>query len=255
MLPDLLRERGQRLPLRDNPGNAYVQALCETGLFGFLVTVAFLLGLGREALARVRRAASDPFLGSAGAVLLAFLATLLVGSHWLAADAVFLFFLLAALTAAAPPEGERRLGRWRPAAALAYAAAALVAILSTASADETFRHASRIGFHAPERGPDGAFRWTRRRFALWLGPGETARLLLAHYTPEGRPVEVVASVEGRTAWRRSLDPGEATRLALTNRFGAPRAFLFSLSRAFVPKRLGLSEDRRELGLVSIGTEN
>ncbi|HTD53643.1 MAG TPA: O-antigen ligase family protein, partial [Thermoanaerobaculia bacterium] len=38
-LPDLVREENRRLPMRDNPGSAYVQALAETGVIGFLLTV------------------------------------------------------------------------------------------------------------------------------------------------------------------------------------------------------------------------
>jgi hypothetical protein len=84
-----------------------------------------------------------------------------------------------------------------------------------------------------------------------LRSGETVRLGLAHFTPEGRPIEVVASAGGSILLRRTFQPGQGRVVRLKNPGGPPRAFLFELSRAFVPKRLGLSGDRRELGLVSV----
>ena len=130
------------------------------------------------------------------------------------------------------------------------AVAAGIAILATARPDETFRHAPRIGFHEREVGPGGPFRWTRRRFALWLAPGETRRLGLAHFSPSPTPVELTATLEGQTVFRRSLKAGESVMLRLQGAAARPRAVVFEVSRAFVPKRLGLSQDRRELGLLS-----
>jgi hypothetical protein len=250
-LPDLVREQGVRLPQRDNPGNAYLQALCETGLIGFVVTGLFLLLLARQAVRRLPRSTDEPIFGSSAVAVLAFLGAMLVGSHWLAADAVFLFFLLCAVVA--PPGGEKgRTGRRvRALLAIGYAVALAVAVLSTARLEEAFRHSARIGFYGTEKGPGRPFRWTGRRFGLLLRSGETVRLGLAHFTPEGRPIEVVASAGGSILLRRTFQPGQGRVVRLKNPGGPPRAFLFELSRAFVPKRLGLSGDRRELGLVSV----
>jgi hypothetical protein len=77
------------------------------------------------------------------------------------------------------------------------------------------------------------------------------RLRLAHFTPEPKSVDVEAVVNERVVWRQSLAPGEAATLRLV---GAPHragAVVFRVSRAFVPRRLRLSDDRRELGLLSV----
>lgn len=241
-LPDLLTEVGRSLPLRDNPGNAYLQALAETGAIGFLLTLALAAGL-----ARFTFSARD----GAGAAVTAFLIVLAVGSHWLAPDVALLFFLLAAV--AAPlrlaPAGSGR--RWRAALVVLYAAAAFFAILTTLRADVAFRHRPGIGFHEKEVGPGGPFYWTERRFAIFLAPGRDLRLSLAHYTPEGRAVELTAESAGRRVYTRTLEPGQAVALRLEGSAGQARVIRFTVSRAFVPKRLGLSSDRRELGLVAV----
>ena len=56
-MPTLLKESGRSLPMRDNPGNAYLQSLAETGVLGFVVTLLFCLALAREAW--LPRAARD----------------------------------------------------------------------------------------------------------------------------------------------------------------------------------------------------
>jgi hypothetical protein len=61
---------------------------------------------------------------------------------------------------------------------------------------------------------------------------------------------LTARSSGRPDYRRSLKAGESVTLALAGSPEAPRAVIFEISRAFVPKRLGLSQDRRELGLLS-----
>src|SRR5262249_10946332 len=76
-LPDLLAETGRSLPLRDNPGNAYLQALAETGVIGLVLTLALAIGL-----ARFTFSGKD----GTGAAATAFLIALAVGSHWLAPD-------------------------------------------------------------------------------------------------------------------------------------------------------------------------
>jgi hypothetical protein len=248
-LPDLAREENRRLPMRDNPGSAYLQALAETGLIGFLLTVGFVVSLARQALAAPRRSVRGASEGASVGIV-AFLLTLALGSHWFAPDGSRLFFLLAS-TVVVSESPERPTGtRIARAAVWLYGAAAVAGMLSTTRPEETFRYSPSIGFHAPERGPNGTRRWTRRCFALWIRPGDSLRLQLAHFTPESRPLDVEAAVHGRIVWHRSLAPGEVTHLILSGSSERPRAVVFRVSRAFVPRRWGLSEDRRELGLLS-----
>lgn len=249
-LPDLLLEEGRSLGTRDNPGSGYVQAFAETGAIGFLVTIAAAASLAAQAWRGTRRPSPDPRAAAAGISVVAFLAALAAGSHWLAADVSFLFFLLAA--ASAPEAGQREAGlvrRLRIAAVLAYAGAVLVAIAGTGSPSETFRYAPRVGFHERETGPGGPFRWTRRRFAVRVRPGETVRLGLANFGPVGQPIVVEARCGGRTVYRRALPPGGATAVRIAGA-ARPSAIVFALDRTFVPRRLGVSGDRRTLGLLT-----
>ena len=257
--PDLLREEGRALGTRDNPGSGYIQALAETGILGFLVTIAAAISLASQAWRRARRPAEDPRAPAAGISVIAFLAILVSGSHWLAPDVALLFFLLAAVSAPDPPgpvRDERPAAGFRArlwtAAVLVYGAAALVAIAATGSPEETFRFSPRIGFHDREVGAGGPFRWTRRRFALWLRPRETVRLGLANFGPAGRPVQIEGRAAGRPVYRSTLAPGQATALLLRGA-GRPTPVTFDLDRAFVPRRLGVSGDRRTLGLLSTST--
>lgn len=241
-LPDLLAESGRSLPLRDNPGNAYLQALAETGAIGFVLTLALAIGLARHGLAT---------RDGTGGVVTAFLIALALGSHWLAPDVALLFFLSAAV--AVPPRAATRPSGRRAGAALIvlYAAAAGVASLSTLRADVAFRHRPGIGFHEKEVGAGGPFYWTQRRFAIFLAPGKDLGLTLSHFTPEGRSVELTAEWAGRRVYARTLVPGQSVALRLRGSPDQARVIRFSVSRAFVPKRLGLSSDRRELGLVAV----
>jgi O-antigen ligase len=257
--PDLLKEENRRFLMRDNPGSAYVQALAETGAAGFLLTAFFVVSLGALALRGARE--KDALVAGSAVAAAAFLAALAVGSHWFAADVSLLFFLLASLVAGSAPGGTAEgpetnapvapLRRSLSVVVLLYAVAAGIAVQETSRAEEAFRNAPRIGFHEEEVGPGGPFRWTRRRFALWVQPGQTRRILLAHFSPSPRPVDVDVTLEGRSVFHRALQAGEAATLRLNGSPARPRAFLFNVSRAFVPRRLGLSDDRRELALLSI----
>ncbi|HLN57598.1 MAG TPA: O-antigen ligase family protein [Thermoanaerobaculia bacterium] len=257
--PDLMKEENRRFLMRDNPGSAYVQALAETGAAGFLLTAFFAVSLGALAMRRARE--KDSIAAGSGVAAAAFLAALAVGSHWFAADVSLLFFLLASLVAGSAPERAPEdpkkeaatpwLRRSLHVVVLLYAVAAGAAVLATARPEEAFRHSPRIGFHDEEVGPGGPFRWTRRRFALWVERGQTRRILLAHYSPSPRPVEIDVTLGGPTVFRRALKAGESATLRLNGSTLRPQAFLFEVSRSFVPRRLGLSEDRREIGLLSI----
>jgi len=135
-----------------------------------------------------------------------------------------------------------------------YAVAAVWAALVTLSSAEAFRYRPGIGFHARETGAGGPFYWTERRFAIRLSPRETMRLALAHYTPEGRSVALAADSGGRTVFERTLQPGQTLALRLTGSRAASRVIRFTLSRSFVPRRLGISADRRELGIMAVFPE-
>ena len=214
-----------------------------------VMLIGFVFSLAAQMLGR-SRAPSEGSAAAIGAGLVAFLITLALGSHWFAPDVSLFFFLMAAAAVAPAAPQDTMLGRIRRGAVWLYAAAAVAGILGTVHPEETFRYSPRIGFHAAEAGPHGPLRWTRRRFALWLAPGESVRLQLAHFTPEAKPVEVVAAVSGTVVWRRSLVPGEAAHLVLSGPPPRAEAVVFRVSRSFVPRRLRLSEDRRELGLLS-----
>lgn len=245
-LPDLAGSERSRLGIRDNPGSAYLQALAETGVIGLALTLLFVFPLAADALSRAR----EPDRLGAAAALLAFLLVLVVGSHWLAPEVSLFFFLLCAAVGVQGEEKGRLAARVRAFLLLLYGVAVLRAALATGDPAETFRHGKLAGFYERETGKGGAFRWTRRRFAVRAGSEAPERILLANYSPEGRPVEVtVRADEGPVLFRRALPPGGSTSLALWAG-GRARVFEFELSRAFVPKRFGLP-DRRELGVVAV----
>jgi O-antigen ligase len=251
-LPNLLAEQGRSLGMSDNPGSAYLQALAETGAIGFLLTLAFAVLAAREAWTGLRDPGGSPLRAGAGGAILGLLAALLTGSHWLAPDVALMFFLMLSVAAGRPAAvrtGWPARARWL--AVGAYGAVAAWSALATLDVAETFRYAPRLGFHAEERGEGGAFRWTQRRFAIRLGAGETERLILAHYTPEGRSVAVTAEADGRAVLAKTLESGQAAVLRLAATPAEARVFRFALSRAFVPSRLGVSGDRRELGVVAV----
>jgi O-antigen ligase len=251
-LADLTAAQGARLPMRDNPGSAYLQALAETGILGLALTLAFLLPLGACSLARARE--RDATGVGAGAAILGFLLVLLVGSHWLSPEVSFLFFLLAAAVATPGEPGRTWLTRLSAALLTVYTVFAALAVARTSDPRETFRYSRLIGFHGQETGPGGDFRWTRKKFALWVPAEAPQRLALANYSPEGKPVEIRVRADGGILYRRSVRPGEAVHLALRPA-GHARAFRFELDRAFVPKRLTGSDDRRELGLLAVLPED
>ena len=252
-LPDLLREDGASLPIRDNPGSAYLQAASETGLTGLAGTLLFLVVLGREAWRRLRSPDSPPAPAAAALSVLPFFAALGVGSHWEAGDTSLFFFLLASLAVASRPTRLSPAGRTSLAAVVAFAVAGTIAVLlGTARADAAFRYSDRIGVHAAEHGSGGTYHWTRRNFALRVPPRSARRIGLANFSPEGRPVRLTVSSGGRPLSGRGLSPGGAVLLRLVNPSRKPAVLRFSLSRSFVPKHLGIpGDDRRELGVQAV----
>ncbi len=256
-LPDLLRAQGVRLKLRDNPGSAYFQALAETGILGLGLTLVFAVALFRDAARRLGQGGeerSDDSLPRAAALVsLAFLAALVVGSHWLAADTSLFFFLAAAVGVSPAPEKRAWPPHaWLGAAVLLYAAAASWGMLATARPEEAFRYGSRIGFYPPESSNGGAFQWTRQNFAVWVSPGQRVRLGLGHYSPVGRPLEIRAIADNRTLYRRMLAPGETVLLTVSGGGAGPTAVRFEASRSFVPRNFGMpGGDVRRLGLQAV----
>jgi O-antigen ligase len=251
-LPDLLRDENRRLPMRDNPGNAYLQALAETGIIGFVITLAFVFTLGRIALSRARERPGDAVSAGAGVSVSAFVLAMGLGSHWFAPDVALVFFLLVSIATGARRKESSATSVWSlRAAVLLYTAAAVIGMLATARPEEAFRYSPRLGFYPLETSPGGPFRWTRGRFALWLAPGETSTLSLARFTPDPQPAELVARRDDSVVWRESIAAGRSTLLRLSARSDRPSALQFHVSRTFVPRRLRISDDPRELGLLAV----
>jgi O-antigen ligase len=250
-LPNLLAEEGRSAKIMDNPGNAWLQALAETGAIGGALTLAFVAVLVREAVRALRDRTGSPPAAGAGASLLGLLAALATGSHWFAPDVALVFFLMAAASAGAAPEAAAV--RWPVRVGLGalalYAVAAAWATRPTLDPAEAFRYSRDIGFHGVEDGSGGPFRWTARRFAVRLSPGERLRVRLVHRTPEHQPVVLTAESESSRVVR-TLSPGESVSLALSAPARAPEDVVFRLSRSFVPRRVGGSDDSRELGVVA-----
>ena len=219
-LPNLLAEEGRALPVRDNPGSAYLQALAETGAIGFLLVAVFAFLLAREA---VRGAFGVEGEAARGRVRRG---------------------------------GARvpRRPRLRVALVRAGRVAGLLPLRRLRGADRRpRRHFARRG-----RGPDpargrpplrrrGGVRDARDAFAgrglpLPSGDGVSrqgggprrfvlldraplrdpaaarTRLCasrLAHYTPEGRPVELTAEADGKVVLSKTLAPGQGLPLRLS----------------------------------------
>jgi hypothetical protein len=250
-LPNLLAEQSLAVGIHDNPGNAYLQALAETGAVGLILTAVFAFVLAREGIAALKGIGAPSAAAGAGAAVLGFLAVLLAGSHWFAPDAAIFFFLLAAVTARGQLAEPPRRARARALLVAVYAVSAFASALGTRGAEAAFRYRREIGFHERESGAGGPFSWTERRFALRVEPGRVRRILLAHYTPEGRSVEFTVEADGGIVYSRRLEAGQAVPLRLSAGADGPRVFRFTVSRAFVPRRLGVSGDRRELGLIAV----
>ena len=63
---------------------------------------------------------------------------------------------------------------------------------------------------------------------------------------------VLTAEIGRRADRRDRSrPERRSRSRLSAPAGAPEVVVFRLSRSFVPRRVGGSEDSRELGVVAV----
>jgi hypothetical protein len=174
-LPTLSAARGVTTPLMDNPGNFYLEILCETGVAGALLFAVFMMRAAKSIGVSIR---SDAGGHGAAAALIAFAASLVIGSHLLAAEvSIGAFLLLADIGTADREVGRRSVG---PAFAVAFCAALGWGLLlaPTSSVDEAFRYSPSMGLYPWEIVNGAAFRWMRPRAALRLASGARERWTL-----------------------------------------------------------------------------
>lgn len=243
-LPTLAAARGHAIAVMDNPGNFYLQVLCETGIGGALLFALFAAAAGRAVSDALRRGGRER--GSA-ASLLAFAPALAVGSHLLAAEAAVAAFLLLAEVAgdapgprlASPEKGGRVRGR-DLAAALAAAAGWVVLLAPTARETEAFRYAPEMGMYAVEGGP-GGFRWMRPRAAIRVAAGGRRRLAVA--SPLGdRPNRLRILSGGGVLFAGNVG-SERRTFALEAPASGPAIFRFESAASFRPSYRGSSDSR------------
>ena len=248
-LPNIAARKGVTLSGYDNPGNFYLQVLCETGLVGALLLALFLAG----ASGRIRAALSAPAgeenasSRAAAAAAAGLLAALATGSHLLAVEVSIAFFLLFAELPAVERSGAPTGGFAAVLLALAAAGYAFF-LIGRRSPAESFRYSPRIGFYAEERDPEGAFRWTAARAAIWLAPGARASGVLLFENPVESRENLRVESEGRLLFERAMRQGEPVRLRLSAPADRGSALLFENSAWFRPSSFGRSADGRELAL-------
>jgi len=243
-LPTLSAARGNAIAVADNPGNFYLQVLCETGLAGALVFVVFAAAAGKAIADALRRGGRER--GSA-ASLLALAAALVVGSHLLAAEVAVAAFLLLAEAAGdvpAPRLGmtERRSklrGRDLVAAVVAIAGWALL-LAPTAREAEAFGFAPEMGMYPIEGGP-GGFRWMRPRAAIRVASGGRQRLAVA-YPGGARTNRLRILAGGRVLFAGNLGTERRT-LVLEAPASRPAVFRFESALSFRPSDTAGSDSR------------
>ncbi len=238
------------MPGYDNPGNFYLQVLTETGLAGMIVFAGFLWAAGRTIVRGLRpNRRSEPFpllFGSAGA-LAAFAAAMFFGSHLLAAEVSCLaFILLAQFRDEGRPLPARGIGR--RIALVAAAAAWTVAVAGTRRPEAAFRYSSGMGFFAPERSPEGEFRWSGRRCAIRLAPGERRRVGVVFHSPSEAVDQLRVDSGGRGLYSKALERDRPIRLDLFSASDRPAVLIFENSSAFRPSAYSSSRDSRELSI-------
>ena len=261
-LPDLAAARGVASPVMDNPGNFYLQVLCETGIAGAVLFVLFLRRAGR--------AAADALGGDfaergAAAALVGLAPALAVGSHLLSAEVSITAFLILALAAGEGRGSAARLGA-RPfarlgaapgarlcaapvarlcaaAAVLAAAAGWAVLLAPTASEEEAFRHSPEIGLYPPEIAEGSVFRWMRPRAALRLPPG--ARKILVFSWPDAAapPASLAVRSPDRPLFTAAVSAARPAALTFVAAPARASVFLLRASRSFRPSDAGAPDSR------------
>ena len=237
-LPNLLAEEGRSLPVRDNPGNAYLQALAETGTDRIppdrscFAVAARSRGPGR-AVALWSDGAR--WIAGCGAASSDFSWRSLIGSHWLAPDVVAPLLPLrggASARTAAGAGARRVVGRSARLPCAVYAAAAAGRRARDAFAGRGVPLPSRDRL---SRQGDGTGAALRLDPAALRDPGacraRRMRLGLAHFTPEGKPVELIAEADGREVLSRAISSGRGARAAPRRRAAASRGSSGSRCRA------------------------
>lgn len=243
-LADLAGRRGVSLPSYDNPGNFYLQALCETGVAGAALFLAFMALAVVAATRRCRGIAptwADSRAPGIAASVIGFAVALIVGSHLMAPEVAIAFFALVAAVVSADVPRTRSVATadrgWKIASG-ALVATSLLACLpllaSTGRAEVAFGHAPRIGFYGVEPSPKGPFRWMDRRAAWRFAPGERHTVALSFADPV-HPIDRFRLYgDGRLLYRAELTRGGSRTLTLLAPADRPAIFRFVNSSSFRP---------------------
>lgn len=260
--PNEAASLGRPVRWTDNPPSLYLGTLAESGLAGgvllLLLILAIVRGAGR-ALFMVDASAATalPAVGAAAA-LIAFLVVLLFGSHLVYPEIAALVGLLSARL---PIRSEGRTARLLS-GLLPVTLAGVTALLAggiawtawtTRTEEAAFRFSNVAGVWGVEREAGGRpFRWTGQA-AAWRvtgGQGEATTLALAvrNARPDGRPVSLAVSWNGRPLGSVSLPAEGWKRLEVPAT--APGVLRIGVSETFRPAAPG---DPRSLG-IEVGAD-
>ena len=248
---------GQPVRWTDNPPSLYLGILVESGLAGGFILVLLLLAVARGAgralfMVETSTATALPAVGAASA-LIGLLVVFLFGSHLVYPEIAALVGLL---TARLPIRPDGRTARLLSSALPATLAGVLALLLgnvawsawATRSPGAAFRYAPTAGLWALEREPDGRpFRWTGGA-AAWLvsgttGTDRTLSLPVRNARPDGQPVDVDVSWNGRLTGRVTLSAAGWKRLEIPVR--GPGVLKLGISETFRPAERWVS---RRLGI-------